>query len=174
MNGRIGAIAAASLDISPETVQDSPPKRTDRRRRGRTVKAVLPQPADQPFHDHKPGDWVLIWDLEVEPIQVDWIPPGAPRDSHSRESRRMRNLGTPHSLYSPKFRNMSLTVIPPTNATMCLCSIGKPMGPLLGYTQCKVFTQYQMVQVTPETEEDDDGDLGLKYLYVEVDMQKVD
>ncbi|XP_049329723.1 protein NYNRIN-like [Astyanax mexicanus] len=29
----------------------------------RQVKAVLPQPADQPFHNHKPGDWVLIKDL---------------------------------------------------------------------------------------------------------------
>ncbi|KAL7868954.1 hypothetical protein SRHO_G00103380 [Serrasalmus rhombeus] len=27
------------------------------------VKAVLPQAADQPFHNHKPGDWVLIRDL---------------------------------------------------------------------------------------------------------------
>ncbi|KAL6467788.1 hypothetical protein MHYP_G00234650 [Metynnis hypsauchen] len=30
---------------------------------GTKVKAVLPQPADQPFHDHKPGDWVLIRDF---------------------------------------------------------------------------------------------------------------
>ncbi|KAI4874702.1 hypothetical protein NFI96_014082, partial [Prochilodus magdalenae] len=30
---------------------------------GEQVKAVLPQQADQPFHDHKPGDWVLIRDL---------------------------------------------------------------------------------------------------------------
>ncbi|KAL6467787.1 hypothetical protein MHYP_G00234640 [Metynnis hypsauchen] len=35
-----------------------------------------------------------------------------------------------------------------------------------------IFTQYQMVQVTRETEENDD-DQGLKYLYVEVDMQMV-
>ncbi|KAL6475664.1 hypothetical protein MHYP_G00167040 [Metynnis hypsauchen] len=45
MNGRIGAIAAASLDISPETVQDSPPKKIDGRRRGKTIFDEIPDSA---------------------------------------------------------------------------------------------------------------------------------
>uniref|UniRef100_A0A3B4BK52 Uncharacterized protein n=1 Tax=Pygocentrus nattereri TaxID=42514 RepID=A0A3B4BK52_PYGNA len=40
--------------------------------------------------------------------------------------------------YSPQFQNISFSVIPTYNATMCLCSVGVPDGPILGHTQCWV------------------------------------
>uniref|UniRef100_A0AAR2IYE3 Uncharacterized protein n=1 Tax=Pygocentrus nattereri TaxID=42514 RepID=A0AAR2IYE3_PYGNA len=40
--------------------------------------------------------------------------------------------------YSPQFQNISFSVIPTYNATMCLCSVGVPDGPILGHTQCRV------------------------------------
>ncbi|XP_066520602.1 uncharacterized protein [Hoplias malabaricus] len=125
------------------------------------VKAVLPQPTDQPFHDHKPGDWVLIRDLRRRRWnQPKWT---GPHQVLLVTHTAVKVPGRGTRVHHTHCKNAPTS--PEETTTLRVPQKDENVNETLSH---HVQARYQLLQITKGSKPDEvDKDLGLEHLFDE-------